>query len=649
MFITNPVLLKNLLDEVESGKIQLPDFQRGWIWDDDRIKSLLASILRGFPVGAVMTLSSGGDIRLKTRPIEGVDSCNADSPEAFLLDGQQRLTSLYQSLRHPGPVDTHDNRNKRVERWYYIDMQAALDPNRDPEEAVISVPKDRKLTRDIGRETILDLSSSELEYEQHMMPTERLMDPKRWMLGYLKYWNEAEREDPDWDAFDFFEDFEHTVISHFEKYQIPVINLRKETPKEAVCAVFEKVNTGGVTLNVFELATASFAADAENFSLRDEWEKRKQRLYDFPGGVLQGIDGDHFLQAIALLKTQEDRRLAISQGKSGPQAPAVGCKKRNILDLKLSNYLRWADKVEAGFFEAARFMRAQYVFGQRNVPYNTQLVPLAALYVELGKELEPYNAKVKLERWYWSGVFGEMYGGTTETQFSRDLEQVAEYVRGGPVPTLVNEANFVPERLLTLSTRNSAAYKGLYALQMKNGATDWRTGEKLSLIAYDNEHVDIHHIFPRAWCEKASPSIPSRLYNSVINKTPVDAVTNRVIGGWAPSRYLGRLEKNIPPGLLARVLRTHWVYPEHLYEDDFVGFFVARGDEMLRLIGEAMGRNLGSGRDVFLDSLYAYDVAVSPATIVDRPSGAVEFDDETEYRELGEVAYFDEEQRAVSA
>ena len=73
MFKTNPVSLKELLDNVDSGKIQLPDFQRGWVWDDDRIRGLLASISRGFPVGAIMTLEAGGEIRLKSRMIEGAE------------------------------------------------------------------------------------------------------------------------------------------------------------------------------------------------------------------------------------------------------------------------------------------------------------------------------------------------------------------------------------------------------------------------------------------------------------------------------------------------------------------------------------------------------------------------------------------------
>ena len=144
MFSTNPVLLKTLLDNVAIGKIQLPDFQRGWVWDDDRIRGLLASISRSFPVGAVMTLSSGGDINFKARLIEGVgeqgNGATAVAPSSFLLDGQQRLTSLYQALWHPGPVRTQNSRRQRIDRWYYVDMLKAMDPYVDREEAIRSVP-----------------------------------------------------------------------------------------------------------------------------------------------------------------------------------------------------------------------------------------------------------------------------------------------------------------------------------------------------------------------------------------------------------------------------------------------------------------------------------------------------------------------------
>src|ERR1700761_9253051 len=96
-FQTNPFALSKLLEDCHRGALQLPDFQRSWVWDEDRIKSLIASISRAFPVGALMTLNGGGPVNFKPRPIEGAPTAAKDvQPQSLLLDGQQRMTSLYQ-------------------------------------------------------------------------------------------------------------------------------------------------------------------------------------------------------------------------------------------------------------------------------------------------------------------------------------------------------------------------------------------------------------------------------------------------------------------------------------------------------------------------------------------------------------------------
>ncbi len=594
MFKTNPILLKKLLDDVEDCSIQLPDFQRGWIWDDDRVKGLLASISQGFPIGAIMMLESGGNISFKCRPVEG--ALGNGNPKDFLLDGQQRLTSLYQALRHKDSVKTRDSRGKLINRWYYIDMINALAPNVDRESAIISVPEEKKVKRDFGREIVRDLSSCELEYEQHMIPTERLLDPMNWLFGYDEYWRNSNVRHPKGDPAILRNEFNDKVLQNFSNYSLPVITLEKATPKEAVCVVFEKVNTGGVSLNTFELVTAIFAAD--DFSLREDWNKRQEDMHS-QYDVLQGIEGEQFLQAVTLLATQRRRKQAIANGKPKEQAPPISCKKRDILDLSLGDYEYWANKVQKGFEEAAKFLHRQFVFASRDVPYNTQLVPLAALYVELGDELEPDNATKRLESWYWSGIFGEEYGSAVETQFALDLGEVTEYIRKGTPPRFVAEASFVPERLISLSTRNSAAYKGLYALQMKSGAADWRTGNPLSLAIWHDESIDIHHIFPVAWCAKQN--ISPRLYNSVINKTPIDARTNRIIGGKKPSAYLQKLDKEISN--LDQVLKEHWLEPRVVRANNFSESFVKRGQEMFELINKAMGKPLVDGRKAFREAL----------------------------------------------
>ena len=305
MFETNPVDLKDLLDGVKDGKIQLPDFQRSWVWDDERIKGLLVSISRQFPVGAIMTLAADGDVQFEKRPIEGVTLQGNERHERYLLDGQQRLTSLYQTLRHEGPVETQDARGKPIKRLYYIDMCKTLEPSVDPEETFISVPEDKMERTDFGRKIVLDLSTPTLEYQHHMMPTTRIMDDRDWSYKYVAHWKAQGNDHPYGDAYEFSRKFYETVLQNFTHYKLPVINLDKGTSKEGVCTVFEKVNTGAVVLTVFELLTASLAS--EGFRLRDDWEVRRNRLHG-QYGVLKGVNSSNFLQAISLLVTQERRR-----------------------------------------------------------------------------------------------------------------------------------------------------------------------------------------------------------------------------------------------------------------------------------------------------------------------------------------------------
>lgn len=111
-FDSTKTSLFEILKNVHSGKIQLPDFQRGWIWDDNRIKGILASVAKSFPIGAVMLLETGNEnVRFKTKPVEGVKLANSVKPDLLILDGQQRITSLYQTIITNEIVTTKNERN----------------------------------------------------------------------------------------------------------------------------------------------------------------------------------------------------------------------------------------------------------------------------------------------------------------------------------------------------------------------------------------------------------------------------------------------------------------------------------------------------------------------------------------------------------
>ena len=383
-------------------------------------------------------------------------------------------------------------------------MEEAVRPDADQEDTVLSVPEDRLVKAfGGGRGTItLDLTTPDREYGAHLFPVNRIFgsaerreDSAAWRQAYSKHWQY------DADRIRLYDEFERAVIKRFEQYQVPVIELKKETPKEAVCLVFERVNRGGVALTVFELLTATFAAD--NFQLRDDWNARERRLKTgYP--VLRNLQSTDYLQAISLLVTQERRLGALAHGASVDKAPGISCKHKDILKLDVADWQDWADRVEQGFVRTAKFLHGQKIFKARDLPYRTQLVPLAAIFARLGNAGETEGAWRKIARWYWCGVLGELYGGAIESRFARDLPEVGAMVQGESVePVTIAESSFQAGRLLTLRTRNSSAYKGLYALLMRDGGRDFRTGVPIEASTFLDERIDIHHIFPERWCKSA--------------------------------------------------------------------------------------------------------------------------------------------------
>jgi hypothetical protein len=605
-FQTNPIDLIKLLDDCHAGIIQLPDFQRSWVWDEDRIKSLIASVSRAFPVGALMSLDTGGPVNFKPRPVEGArPEVSRVDPQSLLLDGQQRITSLYQVTLRGKVVETVTPKKKKVKRWFYIDICKALDDTIDREEAVVGLPEDKIEKSDFGRVTKLDLSAPEKEYAALMYPVSEVFDWDRWQDGFDKHWkgdqNEATRE--------LFRSFKKGVLENFKYYRVPVITLDRSTPKEAVCVVFEKVNTGGKALDAFELVTAMYAASGHE--LRKDWygdDKTKGRLErlrdtlrpaDSEKGIIAGVGNTDFLQAISLFYTRERRRAAEAEGKQGKELPAVSGNRQALLNLPLDAYKKYEMQVERGFVQAAKFLHMLHIYRIFDLPYQSQIVPLAAILADIGNDWENDAIRAKLVQWYWNGVFGELYGSAVETRIARDFLEVPAWLSGGPEPSTVSETLFRADRLKTMRMRLSAAYKGVNALLMKEGAQDFRSGQKFDHTVFFGENVDIHHIFPQDWC-KANKIKPD-IYDSIINKTPLSYRTNRIIGGVAPSEYIAKLERGnekspaLDPAKLDAFLRTHLIDPILLRENEFEAFMEDRQRKLLTLIENAMGKAAYTG------------------------------------------------------
>jgi hypothetical protein len=593
--------LPDIIKQITEGKLQLPDFQRGWVWDDDHVRSLLVSVARSFPVGAVMLLETGGDVHFQVRPIENVSFNSAiPEPERLILDGQQRLTSLTQVLALDAPVKTFNEKGKPINRYYYIDIEAAL-LDEQLDDAFVAVEQDRTLKTNFGRDIKLDLSTPQKECEQFYFPCNQILNANAWEKDLFKYAP---------DKFPRYMEFRDRVLDAFRSYQLPVIALGKSTSKEAVCLVFEKVNTGGVPLSVFELVTASFAA--EGFNLRDDWYGsalrqvvgRVARIHT--ESILEAVEPTDFLQAVSLLHTREKRLLDIDAGKTGKAISAVSAKRVSVLSLSLVDYQRWADDVEKGFLLAAKFLRKECFFTARDLPYRTQLVPLAAVLSCLKERwLEP-KIHAKLCQWFWCGVLGELYGGAVETRIANDLEELLAWIDGkGDEPRTIYEASFLPNRLYTLRSRLSAAYKGLNTLVLREGAHDFFWKATIQELDHEEVALDIHHIFPKAWCEERK--IKPAVFNAIINKTPISYKANRMIGGKAPSNYLTAIQTHVQVGLndtvMDTILQSHLIDPASMRTDDFNLFYERRQDSLLNIVEKAMGKVIERGVNTSNDEI----------------------------------------------
>ncbi|MDX2701570.1 DUF262 domain-containing protein [Streptomyces sp. PA03-6a] len=592
------VKLKELLADVASGTLQLPDFQREWKWDDDRIRAIIATVTLDYPLGVVMTLQTGAASPFRARTLTGAGQPNEHrEPELLLLDGQQRLTSLFQALCLDVPVETADARNKPIRRWYYIDVAKAVGPSTDRDESVISVPEDKVLRTDFNRTVVLDLSTEEKECAAGLFPLHFIFDSVRvnaWKKSYIKA-----DEDRNWDLWGKFDEL---VLQQIRTFQVPMIRLAASTSMEAVCAVFERVNTGGVPLNVFELLTATYAGDrdyvrdnGDYYRLPDVWRDIKENLagkYPVFGqlekGLENGLSSSDFLQAVALARTWER--------KQSGTGTAVSCKRRDLLELPLADFVRLAPQVADAFAWVGEFLQQQCIVRSADLPYRTQLVPLAAVRAIIGEETDSQRAEEMISQWYWCGVLGEMYGGSTETRFTRDVEQLIAWIRdAGIAPDTVGDAFFISDRLDNLTTRNSAAYKGIYALLIKQGAVDWHhTGAPLSPSKLSEYSVDLRQIFSKAWVERMNESNPGSSHpptNSIVNKTPLSYRAAQAMTG-QPSSYLPTLAaaSDMRPEWFDDVVATHLIDPEALRANDYERFYRDRSMQLQELVRSAMGK-----------------------------------------------------------
>jgi hypothetical protein len=548
IFETNPRSLKLLLNQIQGGELALPDFQRDFVWDPHAIEELIESIMRNYPAGSLLLLKHGGD-GFQVREFEGAPSLKSSMGTSYLvLDGQQRLTSLYQAFYGCG------------EHRFYLNIRELIEGG-DIEAAVWHESEKKAERRGLEK----------IGYQ-----AEHLTCPLKFVMGDgFDSWIDSvmelrpEKDEAARELRSQLRQVNKEWIQPILDYQFPVVTLGEKTPLDAVCTMFETLNRRGVKLTVFELLMArSFA---NNVSLRQLWDKAVS-----DNSVLSQFDADPYyvLQVISLLC-----------GKS--------IKRSEILNLEpkvIQNH--WLAATNA-LVESFEFLRRNCgILSPGILPYQTMVVPMAAVWAKTTDIKGPQEAvrKEKFEQWFWASVFAQVYENGPTSRAVSDYKELESWMRGGDKePFALRALYFNPDMFFEITPKQRALYRGTIALVTANGALDFHKAEKLTFDYLEKNKVDDHHIFPQNYLKKHGDT--SKV-NCVLNRTLIDKITNIRISDKAPSDYLEEVETEVGKKNLQKILASHLIPFESLESDDFDEFLRARSRILMEQLTDRMKREI---------------------------------------------------------
>jgi hypothetical protein len=545
---TNPRALKDLLAEIHSGTMVLPDFQRDFVWEPGATQELIISIANYYPAGSLLRVRDAKRL-FAAREFEGAPPLDGRKHTFLVLDGQQRLTSLYQAFYGVG-----DHR-------YYLDLRRLLD-GVDFEEAIFHV---RATTKWVKAREDFEVQAREL-----ILPLNVLRGGAGGFLQWLLRVTNPMPQDRRTRMLDAFTKINEQWIKTIDDYHFPVVTLSDKTEADALCTIFETLNRTGVKLSVFELLTARFWP--LDINLRALWEKAREKhpaIEDFE------VDPYYVLQAISLASRT-----------------APSCKRSDVLDLASTDIVAWWDKVADGLALGLEILRDDCkVVLPRWLPYQTMLAPLAAVLARSGKPRTPVAGahRERLKRWFWCAVFGQAYESAPNSQSAKDVVELEAWLGGGAPPESVAGLRFDPKTLRDVTPRQRSIYRGTICLILGAGARDFHTQAPITGRLMNEQGIDDHHVFPAKYLERKG--VPVRARDCVLNRTLIDRTTNQVIGDRPPSAYLADMRRvaDFPfdTVLGSHCLPTGEVSP--LWADDYDAFLVWRQRRLWEEIKRATG------------------------------------------------------------
>lgn len=548
--------LLDLVKDARAGKVVLPQFQRNFVWSRDDITNLLTSILEGYFIGSFLLLRTDSDnAPFAMRALEGIEIREKDlRPDYMILDGQQRLTSLHYVFAAPKiPL-----RLTKYPYRFFLDLKKVADG--DIENAIWSERSDYTS----------DWMDREKQFQELVIPFTEI---ENW-----DNWRDTFEDRLYQEGGDFFDRYRQNyrnawrdIIERIKRFPVPTLVIDKIEPNDPeqiaqVCAIFEKMNSTGVSLSVYDLLTARmYRYDIDMHRMWEATVNEHPNLYSISEGKPDSY-GVYLLRVIALLR-------------------GMDVNSKSIINMK-------PDGFEADWKIAARYMEKALqrlfstnadgfgVINPKWMPYSTMISPMAALLAQIDKNGYDHNAYKLLRKWYWASLLLERYTGSIESTIYRDYKDLLAMFKGETDTAVVfNEADARiinnPNYTILDENRVNAVYRAIMCLVALRGAKDFRADDSIEFHTLDD-----HHIFPKAYLDRQYQSdgskIPNQKVNSIVNRTLISSDTNRRISRQSPAEYLENL---VPAERLKEIMYSHFITDEAICamrENNFDAFLLAR-------------------------------------------------------------------------
>lgn len=519
--------ISTVLDQIDIGSIALPEFQRGYVWNREQVRGLMASLYRRHPVGSLLVWLT----KTESAQARGDGQLAAGSVR-LLLDGQQRITSLYGIIRGRPPEFFDGNANRFTGLYF-----------------------------NLADETFEFYGPVKMKDDPHWISVTDLM--QEGVGSFITRIHANEELRPNLES--------HikriTAIEGIKEVDLHVEEVTGEDKTvDVVVDIFNTVNSGGTKLSKGDLALAKMCAQwpeaREQMKVRlDKW---RQAGFDFRL--------EWFLRCINTILTGEAMFSALE-------------------DVDTPRFQEGLQQAEKTVDSILNMVSSRLGLDHDRVLGSRYSFPLMGRYLmQRGGHLHDYRERDRLLYWYIHTFLWGRYAGSTETVLNRDLALIEE-TEGG-LDRLIQELRQVRGDLRLQAndfwgwSRGARFYPLLYMLTRVSHARDWGTGLELSqhLLGHMNL-LELHHIFPKRRLYEAGYSRPE--VNALANFTFLTKETNLLVRDRAPAEYLEEYVAKHPGAV-----ESHWIpMDRELWQvENYLDFLAARRE----LLAEAANTFLES-------------------------------------------------------